>query len=63
MLYLKAVESVNTSGVPFLLAFNLKNHNLYIFFVCLAWRNVNHAFVHASKPVNKWAVPYLTFHS
>ena len=33
--FLKAVESVNTSGVPFLLAFNLKNRNLYLLIVCL----------------------------
>ena len=58
--FLKAVEPVNTSSKPFLLAFNLKNRRPYLLFVWFGSKNINHSFLRALKPLNTLAAPYLT---
>ena len=59
--HLNTVEPVNTSGVHFLLAFNITNGTLYIFVFDLSYRNVNQTFFGGLNPLNNLVIPYFTF--
>ena len=53
----KAVEPVNISGLPSFWLLTLKSVTCTFW---LPYKNVNHAFLRALKPLKKLAVPYLT---